>query len=361
MALTQPFAIKTVLDDNDLDLVAGPGESFLIKDIMTHYEKTSYSTMRTDKTTVGYFRTGGDAGGHIFRLAAWNQHSHRLRADCGSPIATDAHYPLRNANNENTNFHIAGINASLPDDVVDVNEAMQMVTGSRQETLLQYLTKKGLWKGFPVAEGETFKITGVKQEKAIQVVIYEIHEAGDMTSEMQNGSKSPEYIFLNYGNCGAAINIDGDSIYNTSISPAEFPSFPFGADVPAKYQIELLGICASPFAPRGNRDNHYNYTQFLKLIKDREVLFDEDRQGILFHNRQYSLEGRSDSIAEGFSLIGNKSEYDLQDPFMFDPPLIFAPGDELGIYVTTIMKGTAPDITQANHEICLIERVTRLS
>ena len=37
MALIQPFAIKTQLDDTDLELTADPGESFLIKDIMTHY------------------------------------------------------------------------------------------------------------------------------------------------------------------------------------------------------------------------------------------------------------------------------------------------------------------------------------
>ena len=360
MALKQPFAIKTVLDDTDLELTAGPGESFLIKDILTHYEKTSYVTMRTDKATVGYIRTGGDLGGHIFRLAAWNQHSHRLKVRGGNSITPDVYPGIKNSMGEDTKVHVAGLLSEVGTGDYDIHEAVQKIKGMRQETLLQYLTKKGIWKGFPVAEGETFKMTGVKQAKAIQVVIYEIHEAGDMTPDMENGSKSPVYTFLNYGDCGAAINVNGDSLYNTSRSPAEFPSFPFGADVPAKYQVELLGICASPFAPKGNRNDHYNYTQFMKLIKDREVLFDEDRQGILFHNRQYDLDGRSDSIAQGFSLIGNKSEFDLQDPFMFDPPLIFAPGDELGIYVTTIMKGTAPDITQDNHEIALIERVTRL-
>ena len=360
MGLIQPFAIKTVLDDTDLELVAGPGESFLIKDILTHYEKTSYVTMRTDKSTVGYIRTGGDMGGHIFRLAAWNQHSHRLQTRGSSTVSTPAYRPILDNQDVESKLHLVSDSAEVGTGEFSINEAVQMIKGMRQETLLQYLTKKGIWKGFPVAEGETFKMTGVKQAKAIQVVIYEIHEAGDMTPDMENGSKSPVYTFLNYGDCGAAININGDSLYNTSRSPAEFPSFPFGADVPAKYQVELLGICASPFAPKGNRNDHYNYTQFMKLIKDREVLFDEDRQGILFHNRQYDLDGRSGSIAQGFSLIGNKSEFDLQDPFMFDPPLLFAPGDELGVYVTTIMKGTAPDITQANHEICLIERVTRL-
>ena len=90
------------------------------------------------------------------------------------------------------------------------------------------------------------------------------------------------------------------------------------------------------------------------------MLFDEDRQGILFENRQGDRTGQSDSIAEGMSLIGNKSEYDPQDPFMFEEPLIFMPGDELGIYVTTVAVGNGQDIAIDEHEICLIERVTRL-
>lgn len=360
MALKQPFAIKTVLGNIDLELTADPGESFLIKDILTHYCAETYCTIRTDKTTVGYFRQGGPMGAHIFRLANWNKHSHRLRADCNSAIGTDAHYPLRNALGDNTNFHIAGIAATLGGDLRDVNEAMQMVTGGRVETLLNFLSRKGLWKGYPVAEGETLKITGVARSNAKQVLVYEIHEAGDMSPDMENGSKSLTYMFLNYGNCGAAINASGDSLYTTSQSPAEFPSFPFGAVVPAKHQIEILGICASPVAVKENDDTDYIYTQFLKLVKDREVLFDEDRQGIIFDNRQLSLTGRSDSFAQGFSLIGNKSEFDLNDPFMFDPPLKFVPGDELGIYVTTVQGGSGQNIATDEHEICLIERITRL-
>lgn len=360
MALKQPFAIKTRLGDTDLELTASPGESFLVKDIMTHYCAESYCTIRVDKTTVGYFRQGGAMGAHIFRLASWNRHSHGITLNIDAPLGETDLYKIRNARGESV---LAGMGAVAGGEIAGNyrwNEAVQRITGGRVETLLQYLAKKGLWKGLPVAEGETLKITGVARTNAKQVLVYEIHEAGDMVSGMENGSKSPTYLFLNYGNCTSSINTNGDSLYNNSISPAEFPAFPFGAVVPAKHQIEILGICASPIAPKENDDTDYIYTQFMKLIKDREVLFDEDRQGIIFENRQLDLTGRVDSIAQGMSLIGNKSEYDLQDPFMFDPPLIFLPGDELGIYVTTVQGGSGQDITIGNHEICLIERVTRL-
>ena len=359
MAIKQPFAIKTVLGNTDLELTADPGESFLIKDILTHYCASTYCTIRTDKTTVGYFRQGGPMGAHIFRLANWNKHSHRLKMASVATPTPVGYYPIKNALGAASKFHLVG-DTDLISGAEDVHEAMQMVTGGRVEPLLKFLELRGIWKGYPVAEGESFKITGVAQANAKQVLVYEIHEAGDMSPELENGSKSLTYMFLNYGNCGAAINASGDSLYTTSQSPAEFPSFPFGSVVPAKHEIEILGICASPVAVKENDDTDYIYTQFLKLIKDREVLFDEDRQGIIFDNRQLSLAGRSDSFAQGFSLIGNKSEFDLNDPFMFDPPLKFVPGDELGIYVTTVQGGSGQDISTEEHEICLIERVTRL-
>lgn len=363
MALRQPFAVKNVLGDVDLTLEAGPGESLLVKDILTHYCSDEYCTVIIDKTTVGFFRQSGTLGAHIFRLAAWNRHSHGLTLNLDQAGDPTSHYPIRSARGEETNFRVGATPGGEISGNYRVNEAVQLVTGGRQEALLTYLARQGLWKGFPIAEGETLKITGVARANAKQVLIYEIHDAGDFNADTENGSKSKAYTFLNYGNCGAAININGDSLYTTSVSPVEFPSFPFGAVVPAKHEIEILGICASPVAPKENDNTDWIYTRYLKLVKDREVLFDDDRNGIIFENRQLDLTGRVDSVAQGFSLIGNKSEYDLNDPLMFDPPLKFVAGDELSIYVTTVVEGvgnSGQDISTALHEICLIERVTRL-
>lgn len=360
MALKQPFAVKNVLGETDLTLEAGPGESFLVKDILTHYCSDDYCTVMIDKTTVGYFRQSGTLGAHIFRLASWNRHSHGITLNIDQPASATADYRVRNARGENLNLLMPRIANGEETGNYRWNEAVQRVTGGREETLLQYLDRIGLWKGFPVAEGETLTIEGVSRANAKQVLVYEIYEGEDQKSDTENGSKSKVYTFLNYGNCGESINTNGDSLYTTSVSPVEFPAFPFGQVVPAKHQIEILGIAASPFAPKENDDTNYIYTRYLKLVKDREVLFDEDRNGIIFENRQLDLTGRVDSVAEGFSLIGNKSEYDTNDPLMFNPPLKFIPGDELSIYVTTVKGSSGQDISISQHEICLIERVTRL-
>ena len=104
-------------------------------------------------------------------------------------------------------------------------------------TLLAYLGEKGIFKGFPVAEGQTFTIEGMKRSDSITMIIYEIYEPGDISAEQENGSRSKEYFFLNYGTCGDNITAPGDDLYDTPVSPAEFPDFPYGKVVPAKYEV----------------------------------------------------------------------------------------------------------------------------
>ncbi|GAI26981.1 unnamed protein product, partial [marine sediment metagenome] len=78
----------------------------------------------------------------------------------------------------------------------------------------------------------------------------------------------------------------------------------------AKYEIDILGICGSPRAPAENKTGNYIYTQFIKMVKEREVLFDEDRQGILFMDNIIVNDSQIDRTADGYSLIGNLSSYD---------------------------------------------------
>ncbi|GAH61994.1 unnamed protein product, partial [marine sediment metagenome] len=228
-------------------------------------------------------------------------------------------------------------------------------------TLLGYLGEKGIFKGFPVAEGQTFTIEGMLRGDSITMIVYEIYDPEDISAEQENGSRSKEYLFLNYGNTGANIVKPGDDLYDNPVSPAEFPDFPFGKVVPAKYEIDIIGICGSPRCPGENDDATYIFTKFIKFVKEREVLFDEDRRGILFMHPSTKVDSKIDQTAEGFTLIGNLSAYDNNPPLMFPTPLTFLPGDELNIYLTTEGGITAwPIIEPSEQEITLIEKVRRL-
>jgi len=360
MALKQPWAIKTVLGDTDLELKADPGEAFKVLDVFTYDPVADYLTVRIEKTTVGYFRIRSDLGGHQVGLRGRQSHTHQIRTNPGSYVSPAGHFPIVLGDNVTSTFLLGTTAAPDPTQMSDAKDATRENKGPRLDTLLSLLKKMGIWTGWPVAEGETFRLSGGKNPNARQVVIYEIWEPGDIKADDLNGSRSKEYLLVNYGNCGSTIKTTGDHLYTTSKNPAEFPDFPFGGVVPAKYEIEILGICGSTFAPKANENANYSYTQFLKLIKDREILFDEDRNGILFEQRNLDLGGRRDGIADGISLIGNYSEIDKQPPLFFDPPLKFVAGEELGVYITLAALGTGQDITIYQHEIALIERVKRV-
>lgn len=361
MALKQALAVKTVLGNTDLELKADPGEAFRVWDIFTYDPVLDYVTVKIDKTTMGYFRVReADLGGHQVGQRGRNAHTHQIRLEGDGSYAVLQDWSIMLGDNVRSIAKIGVSDISAVGTMFDIKDATRETKGARLETVLGYLKRLGLWKGWPVAEGQTFRIEGGKQTNARQLIVYEIFEPGDIKPEDENGSAALTYLFLNYGNCGASVQAAVSNLYDVSANPAEFPDFPYGSVVPAKHEIEVLGILGSPFAPKENDNTNYTYTQFLKMVRDRETLFDEDRQGLLFEQRNLDLGGRRNGCAEGISLIGNYSETDRQEPLLFNPPLKFTSGDELNIYLDVVVGGTGQAITTRKHEIALIERVTRV-
>ncbi|KKK77681.1 hypothetical protein LCGC14_2851160, partial [marine sediment metagenome] len=76
-----------------------------------------------------------------------------------------------------------------------------------------------------------------------------------------------------------------------------------------------------------------------KLLKEREVLFDDDRNGIPFDGQDSSA--TSDAYGCNFSLIGagtpvllDSAVQVIGDPLLFDPAIVFTEGAELNVYLT---------------------------
>ena len=359
MALKEPFLVKTVLGKDTPELKADAGEAFLVKDIMVRDSVSDYITVRIEKATVGYFRMKGPYGGHVAFRRGHAQHSHTVRVDGGSGVSADYHFPLRDAAGRDRSL-LLGFSGTLPGDVYDEVQTLMWSGWHLNPTILKYLEGLGIFKGFPIAEGETLTIAGMGGDNSITLIIYEQYDPEDIVATQENGSKSLEYLFLNYGTTGANITTATDTLFDTPVSPAEFPDFPFGRVVPPKHEVDILGVCGSPRAPGENDGTDYIYTKFLKLVKDREVLFDEDRNGILFMQRSPTVDSQIDQTAEGFTLIGNLSEYDNNPPLMFPQGLKFIAGDELNIYLTTEAGGDGQILEPSEQEIAIIQKVRRL-
>jgi len=299
MAIKARDQVKWKTNTKTLELEADTGEAFLIKDVFAQMATDDYAEFSIDKTTVGYFRnSNNNLGSHI-------------------------HYPL---------------------------------TDSEKKTLLGLLWDKGIFKGYPVAEGQTFTVkVGTNQ---LLGIVYDIYEPGDITSEMENGSEAKEYMLINYGRKASSGNLaDGDNEYTYSKLPSEFPEFPFGKDVPAKTTIDLYGILASDVGKTSSSGSNKQITYYLKLIKEREVLFDEDKCGLLMNGIAPSSDATD--IGTGYSQIGNYSYVDRRLPFFFSAPLSFSAGEELSVILNTYVFAGSANITVAEGEIAFIEKVRR--
>ncbi len=199
--------------------------------------------------------------------------------------------------------------------------------------LYERLQQKGVFKGYPVAEGETFEIKpAVQGTTIVGAIVYEIYDAEDMTSEMPGGSKSDEYMFINYGTNTVAIAAGAYGNLDKSRNPGEYPAFPFGEVVPAGQEVDIHGILIKTWG--GYVDNTAETMRFLKLIRDRKVLFNEDRRGI------YVTQGMG-------PLTWGSIRQTNCDIKLFPEALKFGPGDELNISLSAAVEVTIEDVLMA--------------
>lgn len=285
-------------------LEANAGESFLIRGIYAiPVSGNDYLTLKVDRKTVGVYRILGRAGNHLSYM--------------------QADYVHRN--------------------------------------LMEFLQSKGVTCSIPVAEGQAFTVSTTGNTPVV-VIVYDTYDAGDIRADMPNGTDAKEYMFVQYMDYATAISTSSTILLNLSLSPAEFPDFPCGKSVPANSEIQILGLVGCPVGT-GISEASVLGSSYVKLVKEREVLFDEDRNGIPFFYQQGQFGGAT--YWSKFSLIGpccslDTSTYNvtLGNPLMFDPPLVFASGEELLVYMSFVLFGTRT-LAANSVDLAAIMRVTR--
>jgi len=199
--------------------------------------------------------------------------------------------------------------------------------------LFTRLQQKGVFDGYPVAEGETFAIKPhTAGATIVGAIIYEIYDAEDMKAEAPGGSKATEYTFVNYGTNAIAIAAGAYGNLDMSRNPGEYPAFPFGEVVPAGHEIDIHGVLIKTWG--GYVDDTANTMRYLKLIKDRNVLFNEDRRGI------YVTQGMG-------PLTWGSVRQTNADIVLFPQKLTFGAGDELNVSLSAAVEVTIQDVLMA--------------
>lgn len=283
MALKQPYMVKTGRSVTYLTLRADPGEAFLVKEIaLTDTDPAEFTRVSIDRVTLAYLTT--------FNMS------------------------------QNQFWWARGTVDKLQ--------------------LMRHLYNAGIFPGFPIAEGQEMRVECVPSTSANMKIIYEVHEPADISPEMPCGTNCKEYIFFNYGVNTLEIASAQSQLINLSLTPKEFPDFPFGEVVPAKAKIELI---AMGLLRRRMNEKGFEDVSWLKLLRGREVLFDEDRRGI---------------FAEA-----EESDFPFHDRYLkgvvqpFPEPLVFMPGEELNLEATAQDGKT---IAAEKALIFFVEKVTKL-
>lgn len=279
--LKQGNCVKRITDVATQGLQADTGESFLIKGLyVAPAAGNDYLTLKVERKTVGCYRIAGLTGNHLDRMRS-----------------SFLHY-----------------------------------------NLMEFLTRAGINCTIPVAEGQSFTVGSAGTTPTV-VIVYDTYDGGDIRADMPNGTDSKEYMFMQYMSSSETVDAIKTVLLDTSLSPAEFPDFPCNRAVPANMQIDILGLVGSPVGSKAFGGDSTR-SKYVKLTKEREVLFDEDRNGIPFW---YDVDVfASGTYSSDFSLIGPcvsvnfYPDYDgLEtvstpgDPLIFTPSLSFNAGEEL--------------------------------
>jgi len=302
--LKQGNCIKRITAVSTGSLQADTGESFLIKALYVMPDTgNDYLTLKVDRKTVGVYRIAGKAGNHL---------------------------------------------GFIQQDFVHKN-------------LMEFMIAKDINCSIPVAEGQSFTVTTPGTSPDV-VIIYDVYDGGDIRADMANGTDSKEYMFMQYMASSGTVDSTETVELDTSLSPAEFPDFPCGKAVPANTTIEILGLVGSPVG-NGTSESNKTYSTFVKMVKEREVLFDEDRNGIPFFWHS-GIFGGTNYYAD-FSLIGpcvnvdmNTLTGSLGDPMLFAPTLSFLSGEELLIYMSFIQLSSSA-VAGSAIDLAAIMKVTR--
>lgn len=303
--LLQANKVKRITASGGGDLEAPAGKSYLVKSIYcVASTNDTYVTVSVDRVTVAYYRVAGRAGNNI------------------SPI----------------------------------------IKGYNTPHLMDFLNKMDVNVAIPVGEGQTLTVSRYAEAGNVWL-IFDEYDAGDIQPTDPNGSNATEYTFMQYMSTSETPTASQDVELDTSLSPGEFPDFPCGKAVPANHRITMLGVFGHPFTTGAAGPNAWG-TSFLKLTRDREVLFDEDRNGLPFDGQDATA--TADAYMCNFSNVGacvpvlmDTAVKAFGYPLLFNPPIVFEPGAELIMDLTGVMT-TAAAWEETMVDVAAILKVNKL-
>ena len=303
MPIIFPYREKIVLAADSLTLNPVPGRSFKITSIQVKTSQTEdWATLKSGLSSVGYFSVGDEDHNHL-------------------PLFPDISNP---------------------------------------ESLLHFLETSEFVTAYPVVEGDPFQVRLGNAADLIKIE-YEEYDAADMTADMPNGKASPQLLLTLYGTNKTAVTAAGYASIDKLLNPKEFTSFPFESVVPTgrSFKIHaLLCLDVSDNDYPGSVDKIHN-TKYLKLTKNREVLYDSDMNGFYVAGTGAVAGSINTVVNNGTNQLPYVGNDKAGGFFLLPADLVCDPGDELNIEVS--IDGEFGTLAAEVLRVCLVTTSTKVA
>jgi hypothetical protein len=231
---------------------------------------------------------------------------------------------------------------------------------TRPGSIMKYLFQKGLFRGIPVGEGERLSFLVANHLNSQCYIVMDIFDAGDKKPTDPNGSDGTETDFVSsliaYNTTLAA----GDNWLTTQWSGLRmFEVQDTELRVPVNREVTIFGFMTRDIRKVSGTDANEQNSTYLKFMKNREVLFANDVNGIpMLGDKSKVTDGTY--IGNGTCISGMYDTAEAFEPYLFQNPLVLGEGEKIGIsLVTEITKGVA-NIANTDYILYLIGKSRRL-
>lgn len=239
-----------------------------------------------------------------------------------------------------------------------LNPRSQEVSGNaRGCNLVDWMLRNESFTGYPVVQGESLTLS-LDTGTADLFAIGDSYDSGDVKSTEQNGSKSSDLLYVNYGTNVAAITAATYTKLALSRNPAEMVSFPFGLPglglVPAgrKVHITVFGGQACGRFVSGGNTMATSYLRTRMGAAPAQTIWDRNDVGIPFFGVQPGASTDYTSLRQGISSCPSSYE-PLDGP---TTNLDFNGNDEFSIQVGTAIVGTG-QLNASDVDVWVLMRV----
>jgi hypothetical protein len=231
---------------------------------------------------------------------------------------------------------------------------------ARPKNLLSYLYEKGIWRGIPIGEGENLFVQVQAAYNAQSYFIVDVFDAGDKKPTDPNGSDGAEYDFVTVYSLPSGTFASGDNWLTGVLGgPIVFEVQGNELRVPVNKEITIFGFMTRDVRKVSGTDANEQNSTYLKFVKNREVLFANDVNGIpIFGDTSQVTDGTY--IGNNICISGMYDSAESFEPYLFQVPLVLGEGEKIGIsLMTQVTKGVA-NMAYNDYMLYLICRSRRL-